>query len=160
MAKPRLPKVVEYLRVVLESNAAAFLILLFYSWLRSIWRPVSTYILSLVRPGHIWILLAISVLCALAIVAALVSAKIMRSLRLGLISLTHQLWVVSLTICWILFARHHYILAFLPVFAAEVLTLLLDQIHQPTLRETGNETSMDPDLALSENGIDLLNRSE
>src|SRR5260370_41810675 len=98
MAKPRLPKLVECLRAVLESTCLAFAILLCYSWFRSAWEASSTYVLNLVRPGHIWILPAISVLCALAIAAALVAAKTVRSLRLGLISLTNQIRAASLTI--------------------------------------------------------------
>jgi hypothetical protein len=160
MAKPRSPKLIELLRAVLESTALAFTVLLFYPWLRSAWEAFSRYTLNLITPGHIWILAVISVVCGLTISAFLVFSRIVKSFRQGLISVTHQVWVVALTICWILFARRHYLIALFPVLAAEMLTVFFGLIQRagPSVKKI--DDSMDPDLALPENGTDLLNRGE
>jgi len=86
--------------------------------------------------------------------------KLWWSLRLGLVSIEYWVWILALSLFFILIDLGHLYLAFGSVIAAETVFCVLQRIY-PEFPSAGEpDYIMDPDLPVAENGKDLLDRAD
>jgi hypothetical protein len=154
-------QVIRLLVATATGTALAFVLLLFLPFRKSVGYALEP-LLKLRFPSHAGVQ---SVLVILSLVAiALLTKfpwKLLRSLRLGLITWLDWIWVPSVTLSWIAYELHRPRLA-LGSLAFAVLLIaaahLIDQGSKPT--EQARLPILEPDLPVPEGGKDLLDRRE
>jgi hypothetical protein len=154
-------KAIALFRTIAISSFLAFVVLLSYPLLSSLWSFLWAQKYYLHRPSYLWVY-PIAILGSITAVAALVfSRRLLRSLRLGLISFGRTIWVVTGAASLVLLDLHHVYSAIFVVLSAAVLAFGQHLIHHKFSPEEKDASgAFDPDMPVPEGGKDLLNRAE